>query len=167
MLGIVIYLIIPIALAAFTIHVFVNREEIRAKHAPRRDKPWEKIFIVLFIPLGSFAYFSMGGFPPKTDQIVSMTVTTLLMYGAVIFRWRRQARIGTVPPTPPAERRYYYRSTDGRSVCGPDTEAKLSVLVRMGLITADTHIADETSPQDWTPLRDRHDLTRLQQATAA
>jgi len=167
MVGISIYLIIQIALAAFTIQVFANREKTRAKHVHRKDKIWEKLFIVAFIPIGSFAYFSMGGFPPKTGQIVPMTVTTLVMYGAVVLRWRRQAHTETLPPASPAQRRYFYRSTDGRTVCGPDAESRLSALVRMGFITVDTLIADETSPEDWTPLKDRHDLTLLQKATEA
>jgi len=66
MLGIVIYLIIQIALAAFTIHTIVNREEIRTKHAHRKDKPWEKIVIVFLIPAMAFGYSLLGGYPPKT-----------------------------------------------------------------------------------------------------
>ena len=166
MLGIVIYLIIQIALAGFTIHVLVNREQIRAKHAHRKDKPWEKIIIVALIPLMVFAYSLLGGYPPKSDQLVFITVFTVAMYGSVILRWRRQARIGTVPPPPPPEPRYYYRSSDG-TPCGPDTESRLSVLARMGFITADTPIADEVSPDLWKPLRDRPELTALHNAQAA
>jgi hypothetical protein len=166
MLGIVIYLIIQIALAGFTIHIFVNREEIRATHAHRKDKPWEKIVIVILVPLMSFGYSLLGGYPPKSDQLVFTTVCTVFMYGAMILRWRRQARIGTMPPTPPAEPRYYYRSTDG-TPCGPDTEARLSVLARMGFITIDTPIADEGSPEAWKPLRERPELTALHNVQAA
>lgn len=167
MLGIVIYLVIQAALAAFTIHVFVNSEEIRARHSHRKDKRWEKIVMVFLVPAMGFAYSLLGGYPPKTDQLIFITGFTVIMYAAIILRWRRQSRIPDGAQPVLAERRYFYRSTDGTTVCGPDTEARLAVLVRMGLITADTPVSDENSPDEWKLLRERHDLILLRQTQAA
>lgn len=166
MMGLVLYIAIQIALLGFAIHIIVNREEIRARHAHKKDSQREKIAIVILVPVMAFAYSLLGGYPPKSDQLVFTTVVTVFMYGAAILRWIRQSRIPNTAQTRPAEKRYFYRSTDG-TTCGPDTEAKLCVLVRMGLITADTAIADESSPDNWKLLRERTDLTLLHQAQAA
>jgi hypothetical protein len=162
--GFIIYIIIQIALAAFAIYVVFNREQIGAKHVHKKDSRWEKIAIVILIPAMGFGYSLLGRYPPKSDQLEFTTFFTVFMYVIVILRWRRQSRVSeTQPPPAPVERRYYYRSNDG-TPCGPDTEDRLSVLARMGFITEDTPIADESSPDAWKPLRNRPELELLHKA---
>jgi hypothetical protein len=163
MVGLLIYIVIQVALLAFAIHTVVNREAIRARHANRKDSRWEKLAIVFLIPIGSFAYCSLGGFPPKSDQIISATLGTIFMYGVVIFRWIRQSRIPNAHSATEIEKLYYYRSGDGTAICGPETEKKLAALIRLGLINDNTLIADEKSPNAWKPLRERTDLDLLRQ----
>jgi hypothetical protein len=89
------------------------------------------------------------------------------MYGSVMFRWIRQSRIPNTPVTAQLEKLYYYRSGDGTAICGPETQKKLAALMRLGLITESTPIADEASPDDWKALRDRTDLGLLRNSNAA
>ena len=165
MLGTVIYVIFQIAIFAYCFHVLRNFRQIREQGAAQQDSPLRKIITLVLIPAGAYGYACLGGFPPKSDQLLFAAVATVVMYGAIAFRWRRQTRHAEAARSKQIEKRYLHRSSDGSAICGPDTRDELAALLRLGLMKQDALVADEGLPDRWKPVSEWPELG-LDDATA-
>jgi hypothetical protein len=87
--------------------------------------------------------------------LVFSAVLTLATAGAALLIRKVQPKL---PPraTPRPSRSYFYRGGDG-SKCGPSTDSQLRALGRMGIVSAETMVADVASPEEWAPLGNRLD----------
>ena len=161
MFGVTIYVIIQIAVLAFAVYIFVNRRELRKQNAHRTDPGWQKVTMLAIVPLLAFGYGCLDGFPPKKDRLLTMIVGTLVMYLALVFRWRRQGKASRESATLESEPLYYYRTSSGNTRCGPDTKGQLAALVRMGLIGENTEVSSQQTPDEWKALKDHAPLADL------
>jgi hypothetical protein len=60
-----------------------NWHEIRARHANKKDSRWEKIAILLLVPVMGFGYMSLRALPPEYEQIMWTIGFTVVMYNRV------------------------------------------------------------------------------------
>jgi hypothetical protein len=158
-MALAIYWLIQIGIFAWCIHVIRNRAEIRTRNASRTDRPWEKVVMLILVPVISFGWVCFGGFPLKSHQLWQGGIGSAVLYAALIFRWVRLSRVPNSAASAPAAKRYLYRPDRGAVIHGPDPAEKLAALLRRGLLKPEALVASADSPDEWKPLTEWRELS--------
>ena len=162
-MGFIIYVVLQVIAAVYAVYILTHWREIRERNKGRKDSPAQIVVLIILIPAIAYGYQSLKAHPLGPEQWTQMYWMTAAMYAVLLARWVRQnwrgranGSKGSTESAIARETQYLYRAIDG-SRCGPETESRLKMLVRMGAISGDTLVAESApdAAEEWKPLRER------------